>query len=340
MLKSDKLSEYYKKDIKKEDFKNSNLSLNGDAVIKLEFRARDYTVFNKEGWTLDGARLLDLDTHQYLPPIQPSHPQPQYPPQPQNPPQPQYPPQQPQYPPQQPVYPPQQQGNPPQQQYSGYPPYQGFPPQQYPPQPQFGFRYEIIDMKNKYGMNIPEEQIDQTIEEAKNKKRKYAFPEKESNYIRYDEKGKSYIASTHGFSFAHSDNKDCFDEKNDPNSYDGNAKHLKQVTWLSINYKFNHVKPGNYKLYLNQCFENKDIKGKITFKIFVCDKQILEDKEFPNDDMVKIDKLSEYYIRDIKKEDFDMNKLDQNGDAIIRIEFVGNIKKHGKEDGQWMVQNF
>ena len=100
MLKSDKLSEYYIKDIKKEDFKNSNLSLNGDAVIKLEFRARDCTVFNKEGWTLDGARLLDLDTHQYLPPIQPSHPQPQYPPQPQNPTQPQYPPQQPQYPPQ------------------------------------------------------------------------------------------------------------------------------------------------------------------------------------------------------------------------------------------------
>ena len=53
-------------------------------------------------------------------------------------------------------------------------------------------------MKNKYGMNIPEDQIDQTIEEAKNKKRMYAFPEEETNYIRYDEKGKSYIASIHG----------------------------------------------------------------------------------------------------------------------------------------------
>ena len=54
-------------------------------------------------------------------------------------------------------------------------------------------------MKNKYGMNIPEDQIDQTIEEAKNKKRIYAFSEEENNYIRYDEKGKSYIASVHGF---------------------------------------------------------------------------------------------------------------------------------------------
>ena len=54
-----------------------------------------------------------------------------------------------------------------------------------------------MDMKNRYGMNIPEDQIDQSIEEAKNKKRMFAFPEKETNYMRYDEKGKSYIASTH-----------------------------------------------------------------------------------------------------------------------------------------------
>jgi hypothetical protein len=37
-----------------------------------------------------------------------------------------------------------------------------------------------MDMKNRYGMNIPEDQIDQSIEEAKNKKRMFAFPEKET----------------------------------------------------------------------------------------------------------------------------------------------------------------
>ena len=52
-------------------------------------------------------------------------------------------------------------------------------------------------MKNKYGMDIPEDQIVQTIEKKK-KKRMYAFLEEEINYIRYDEKGKSYIASIHG----------------------------------------------------------------------------------------------------------------------------------------------
>ena len=92
------------------------------------------------GWR----RLLDLDyqsSSQNQPQFQPAYVQPQYPPY-------------------QPQYPPQQPGFSPQQQYSGYPPYQGVPPQQYPPKPQFGFRNEIIDMKNKYGMNIPEEQID------------------------------------------------------------------------------------------------------------------------------------------------------------------------------------
>ena len=111
---------------------------------------------------------------------------------------------------------------------------------------------------------------------------------------------------------------------------------------LKIGFKFNHVKPGNYKLYLNQCFENKDIKGVISFKVFFGKKQIFEDKNFPTDDMVNYDKLSEYYIRDIRKEDFDMRKLDKNGDAIIRLEFHGNnqiyMKKGWTFDGARLLE--
>ena len=261
------------------------------------------------------------------PQYQPEQSQPQYPPQ-----QPQYPPHQPQYPPHQPMYPPHQPGFPPQQSYPSYP---GYAQQQYPTYQQpYGFRNEIIDMKNRYGMNIPEDQIDQSLEEAKNKKRMFAFPEKEINYMRYDEKGKSYIASTHGFEFAYHDNPQYFDAKNDPNSYDGTAKHLIRVSWLDIKLRFNHVKPGNYKLFLNQCFENKEIKGQMTFRVFVGENKILEDTQFPNEDMIKVVKLSEYYIRDIRQEDFDMSKLDPNGDAVIRIEFSGN--NQGWKKG-WML---
>ena len=231
------------------------------------------------------------------------------------------PPQQPGYPPQQPGYGPQQPGY---AQQPGYPPQQsGYAPQQYQPY-QYGFANEIREMKNKYGMNIPEDQIDQTIEEAKMKKRMYAFPEPETNYVRYDDKGKSYIACTHGFGFAHFDNPQFYDTKNDPNSYDGKAKHLIKVSWLNVKFKFNHVKPGNYKLFLNQSFENDKLKGQMKFKVFVTDREIFVDNQFPNDTMVKVNQLSEIYIRDIRREDFDMTKLDKNGDGVIRIEFEGN----------------
>ena len=166
------------------------------------------------------------------PAYQPQQPQTGYQPQPG------YPPQQPQpgYQPPQPGYPPQQPqtGYQPQQPQQGYQPSQpGYPPQQsqqsqpgYQPQPayaqpqyqpyQYGFAGEIRDMKNRYKMNFPDDQIDNSLEEAKNKKRMYPFPEPETNYVKYDQNGKSYIASTHGFPFAHSDNKQYYDTRNDP----------------------------------------------------------------------------------------------------------------------------
>ena len=45
-------------------------------------------------------------------------------------------------------------------------------------------------MSKKYGMNIPDNQIDYNIEQAKYNRRMYRFPEEETNYVRYDEKGK------------------------------------------------------------------------------------------------------------------------------------------------------
>ena len=72
----------------------------------------------------------------------------------------------------------------------------------------------------------------------------------------------------------------------------------------------------------------------MTFRVFVGENKILEDTQFPNEDMIKVVKLSEYYIRDIRREDFDMSKLDPNGDAVIRIEFSGN--NQGWKKG-WML---
>ena len=40
--------------------------------------------------------------------------------------------------------------------------------------------------------------------------------------------------------------------------------------------------------------------------------------------MIGVKQLSEFYIRNIRAEDFDMSKLDQNGDGVIKIVFNGN----------------
>ena len=300
MVKSKTLSEVFIKDIKYEDFDTSKLDQNGDGVIRLEFGGNDGKTW-KKGWTIDGARLLDLDQ-----PPQDYYNQQNYP---------SFQPQQPGYAQQQ--YQPYQQGQPPYQSYQPYVPY--------------NFSNEIRDMKNKYGMNFPDDQIDQSIDEAKSKKRMYPFPEQDLNYVRYDDKGKSFIASTHGFKFAHFDNKDLYTTKNDPNSYDGTAKHLIKTCYLDIKIRFNHVIPGNYKLFLNQCFENDQLKGKAHFKVFVCDKEVYAENAFPTDEMVKSKTLSEVFIKDIKYEDFDMSKLDKNGDAVIRLEFGGNDGKTWKK---------
>ena len=68
-------------------------------------------------------------------------------------------------------------------------------------------------------------------------------------------------------------------QRNDPNSYDGKATHLIKVCYLRVKFKFNHVKPGNYKLFINQCFEEgTNLKGICNLRVWVCDKEIFVDK--------------------------------------------------------------
>jgi len=210
----------------------------------------------------------------------------------------------------------------------------GYAQNQYQPY-QYSFANEIRDMRAKYGMNFPDNQIDQSLAEAKSKKRMYKFPDEETNYVRYDEKGKSYIASAHGFKFSHYDNKQYYDTRSDPNSYDGTAKHLIKVCLLKVRFKFFHVKPGNYKLFINQCFEDTSLKGQMKFKIFVTDREIFSDDHFPNDQMVNNRRLSELYVRDIRREDFDMSKLDKNGDGLIIVHFEGHEDKIWKKG--WII---
>ena len=228
-------------------------------------------------------------------------------------------------------YPPQQGGYPPQQGYPGWNNQPGYAQQQgnwgpggYPQQQYYyNFSNDIYSLRNQYGMQIPDNQIDQTLDAAKANKRMYAFPEPEKTYIRYDEKGKSYILAANSHKWAHKDNKQYFDDKKDANSYDGTAAHLIKVCWLDMKLPLKHVKPGNYQLFLNQAFENAQIRGTMKIKVLVGDRQVFNDEAFPNAEMIKNKNLTESYICNIKREDFDMNKLDQNGDAVVKVEIGG-----------------
>jgi len=186
------------------------------------------------------------------------------------------------------------------------------------------FRNEIVNQRTQYGMNIEDNQIDNTIEEAKRNKRMYEFPEKDKNYIRYDEKGKSYILVADTFDWAHKNNKEYFKSQNMPNSYTGVAAHLIKVCWLEVKLAFAHVKPGNYQLFVNQAFENSQIQNQIKCKVLVGDKEVFSNNSYPNNEMAQHKNLTETLICTIKKEDFDMGKLDKNGDAVVKLEFGGN----------------
>jgi hypothetical protein len=185
------------------------------------------------------------------------------------------------------------------------------------------FKNEIYNLRNQYGMQIPENEIDQTLDAAKANKRMYAFTEPEKNYIRYDEKGKSYIAVAHTYGWAHKSNNQYFDEKKLPNSYDGTSSHLIKVCFLDVRVDLKHVKPGNYKLFVNEAYENAQIRGQFKVKVTVGDKEVYNNEALPNADMIKDKDLTEHFICDIKRQDFDMNRLDQNGDAIVKVAIAG-----------------
>ena len=59
-------------------------------------------------------------------------------------------------------------------------------------------------------------------------------------------------------------------------------------------------------------------------KVFVQDHEVYFNGKFPDADMAKNKNLTEFYICNIKGNDFDMNRLDQYGDGVVRIKISGN----------------
>ena len=193
---------------------------------------------------------------------------------------------------------------------------------------------KIRTLKGKYKFKIFQNEVDETLKESKIKKRRYKFPsenEKEVNYYQYDIDGNQYISIARTFYWAHKNTDNYWREEKIEGSYekDANVPYLITVCWMDTNFSFFHVKPNNYKLYINETFiRNKRFIEKIFLKVIIDENIIIYNQKFPNQSIFGNNnndrnnaRLNEDFICYIKKEDFENAKKDENGDCKIRIEF-------------------
>ena len=209
---------------------------------------------------------------------------------------------------------------------------------------------KLRKLKAKYNFEIYQKEVDDTEKEAKINKRRYKYSsENNVNYYQYNIDGDAYITIARTFSWSHKDNPQCWREVKIDGSYEPNENvpYLKSVCWLDTNFTFFHVKPNNYKLFLNETF----VKGlgfikRVTIKVLIEDKIIYE-KGFPSKEMYnnnkktkKDSKLKEDFICFVKRDDFDSiinkKKLDSNGDCKVKVMFwhiINNLKDGWFIDG-------
>ena len=206
---------------------------------------------------------------------------------------------------------------------------------------------KIRKIKSKYKFKIYQNEVDSTLKEAKIKKRRYKFPslnDKEVNYYQYDIDGNKYISIARTFGWAHKDTESYWREEKIEGSYekDSNVPYLITVCWLDTNFSFFHVKPNNYKLYINEHFiKFKRFKEKVTLQVIINENIVIYNKIFPdqqtfdnNNSDRDNSRLNEDFICYIKKEDFENAIKDENGDCKIKIQF-NQINNYWK--GGWFI---
>ena len=206
---------------------------------------------------------------------------------------------------------------------------------------------KIRKIKSKYKFKIYQNEVDSSLKEAQIKKRRYKFPtlnNKEVNYYQYDIDGNKYISIARTFAWAHKNSENYWREEQIEGSYekDSNVPYLITVCWLDTNFSFFHVKPNNYKLYLNEHFiKFKRFKEKVTLKVIIYENIVIYNKIFPdqqtfdnNNSDRNNSRLNEDFICYIKKEDFENAQKDENGDCTIRIQF-NQINNYWK--GGWFI---
>ena len=197
---------------------------------------------------------------------------------------------------------------------------------------------KVRKLNSQYKFKIYQGEVDNSLKEAKIKKRKYKFDsenDKQVNYYQFDMDGNKYISIARTFNWAHKDNEMYWRDESIKNSLEENQKvpFLIIVCWIDTNFSFLHVKPGNYKLYINEHFvTHKNFIEKVKLRVIINEgkeNKVLFDEKFPSREIFNKNNssnssnaiLNEDFICYIKKEDFDGIEKDENGDCIVKIQF-------------------
>ena len=194
---------------------------------------------------------------------------------------------------------------------------------------------QVRKLKLKYNFQIYQNEVDLTLQQAKENKRRYKFPKEEhgcDNYYQFDLDGNRYISTASSHNWWHTDNPNHWTKDKMQGSYvkDQEIHRLISVCWLNTNFHFYHVNPNNnYKLYINEYFlKNRAFENSLQLTIKLGVGKIIYQNNFPSKEIFMRNcgpkenmNLKEDFICNIKKEDFNDVEKDLNGDCLVNVEF-------------------
>ena len=192
----------------------------------------------------------------------------------------------------------------------------------------------ISSFLNKFQPTKEKPIIDDSYSSAQKNNRKYILltPEGHKNFLIINNEGTNYISIIRTFPWNLQNNKRYWTKENIRNSYDDEGTYrLNFSGWVKLHFSFFHIKKGNYKLFLNQDFDNikvSRIGGQLILKVFINDKEILKIINYPFDEIEKLSDIDTVFLHEdplcyIDEDQFNNIEVNKNtNDYTIKVEFI------------------
>jgi hypothetical protein len=176
---------------------------------------------------------------------------------------------------------------------------------------------EVI--KSEYNIELPENQIDNTFNEANKIKRTYKIKNYDGLYLLIENNRLNIIKLAKFSTWAWKNDTRYWIESALSNSYlNDRTPKLKLVFWCDVNFSFNIITPNNFSLYLHQAFPSLEEES-LDLDILVDGNKIYH-SDYPNNQTgyKRGSVLEECYIYEIDIKDFNFNKNEHE----IKVQFM------------------